>query len=205
MKKYKGSFTLEAAVVMSSIIMILFAVLYAFMIMYQNAVVTYAASYAAQQGAITWVNSGLKTDDGSGDYVSEIYYRIAEFGGGGNSSKKKENIKKCAEEKLKAGILPVKDGTVNVEFKNYVFQRQIHVEIKQNIPIPFSGIVKFFNGGEGFAISTKATAAVPEPAEYIRNCDYAVEAATSLVDYVNKKLHISDGFEKIKSAIAALK
>lgn len=91
-----------------------------------------------------------------------------------------------------------------MEFKNYVFQRQIHVEVKQNIPIPFSGIVKFFNGGRGFVISAKAVAAVPEPTEYIRNCDYALETATVLINYLNEKIHISDGFEKIKSAIGAL-
>lgn len=205
MQKYKGSFTLEAAIVMSSIIIVLFAILYAFMIMYQNVVVTYAASYGAQQGAITWVNSGLNIDNGSGNYNSEAYYRIAEFAGGGKVSTKKTKIENCVKEKLKAGILSSKDSTINVEFKNYVFQRQVHVEIKQNIPIPFSGIVKFFNGGKGFVISTKAVAAVPEPTEYIRNCDYAIETATVLINYLNEKLHISDGFEKIKSAIGALK
>lgn len=204
MKPLKGSFTLEAVVVMSSIIMILFAILYAFMIMYQNVIVTYAASYAAQQGAITWVNSGLNIDDGTGNYNSEIYYRIAEVVGDGKVSEKKTKIENCVREKLKAGILSSDDSTVNVELKNYIFQRQIHVEVKQNIPIPFSGIVKFFNDGQGFVISTKSIAVVPEPTEYIRNCDYAIETATVLIDYLNEKLHISDGFEKIKSAIGAL-
>lgn len=204
MKKDKGAFTLEAAIVMSSILIILCAVLYAFMLLYQNVVVTYAASYAAQQGAAAWVNSGLNIEDGSGSYRSEPYYRIAELVGGGHVAQKKQNIENCAREKLKSGILSVKDSVIHVEFKNYVFQRQIHVEIKQNIPIPFAQIAKFFNGGNDFSLSTKAVATVAEPAEYIRNCDYAVETATVLIAWVNEKFHISDGFSKIKSALGAL-
>lgn len=204
-KKYNASFTLEAAVVMSSIIMILFAVLYAFMIMYQNVIVTYAASYAAQQGAVTWVNSGLNINDGTGDYNSELYYRIAEFANTNKVKAKKQKIEECVKEKLKGGILSADNCEIKVDFKNYVFQRQIHVEIKQEIPIPFSGIVKYFNNGQGFAISTKAVAAVPEPTEYIRNVDYAVETATTLIKFIDKKLGISNGFEKFKSAIKELK
>lgn len=203
MKKTNGSFTLEAVIVMTTIIFILFAVLYAFMLMYQNVIVTYAASYAAQQGAVTWVNSGLDINTGEGNYNSEPYYRIAELAGGGSSGAKKTKIKSCAENKLKMGILPVKDNTVNVEFKNYLIQRQVQVEIKQTVPIPFGGIAKFFNGGNDFTIKTKSVAIVPEPAEYIRNVDYAIETATSLTKWINEKLHISDAFSKITSKIGS--
>lgn len=204
-KKYNGSFTLEAAIVMSSIIMVLFAVLYAFMIMYQNVIVTYAASYAANQGALTWVNSALDIDSGSGKYNSEPYYRIAEFAKSEKYRAKISKIENCAKEKLKEGILSSKKSEVNVEMKNYVFQRQVHVTIKQTIPIPFGGIVKFFNGGKAFEINTKAVAAVPEPTEYIRNCDYAIETVTVLANWINKKFKVTDGIDKIKSAICLSK
>lgn len=204
MRKIKGSFTLEAVIVVSSIIMILFAILYSFMIMYQYVIVTYAASYAAQQGASTWVNSALDINTGEGKYNSEVYYRIAEFAGGSLVQEKKNKIENCVKEKLSMGILSPKNSTVKVDFKNYVFQRQVHVEVKQDIPIPFSGIVKFFNGGNTFCIETKAVAVVSEPAEYIRNCDYVTELVTGLADWVGKKLGIgkNETLNKIKSAVS---
>lgn len=203
-RKYKASFTLEAAVVMSSILIILCAILYAFMIMYQNVIVTYATSYGAQQGASTWANNDLKVDGLKAEEKSDLglYYRIAEFGRGGNVPTKEDNIKECVIAKLHGGVFSAGDENVKVEFKNYVLQRQINVKVNQKIPIPFGGIVKFFRGGKDFEISTTATAVIPEPTEYIRNCDYAVETATSLIEFIDKKLGVSDGFEKFKSAIA---
>ena len=66
-------------------------------------------------------------------------------------------------------------ATIKVDFKNNILQRKVVVDIKQTIPIPFSGIVKFFNHGEQFTIKAKMEATVAEPTEYIRNIDYALE------------------------------
>ncbi len=207
-KSYKSSFTLEAVIVMSAILLILCAVLYAFMLLYQNIVTVYAANYAAQQGAVNWINSGIDMETGEGKYKEEIYYRIAEFAETKTVKNKKAKIEDMVKEKLKSGILSPKKSDIKVEFKNYVVQRQVQVEITQELPIPFSGIIQFFGGGKPFEISTKAVAVVPEPAEYIRNIDYIGEIATSLLDWVKEKLNLgSDGeaANKMEDALKTVK
>lgn len=61
-KSSKGSYTVEATIVISSLLIALCAVMFAFMLMYQNVVIIYAASYGAQQGARSWVDTGISID-----------------------------------------------------------------------------------------------------------------------------------------------
>lgn len=178
--KQKGSFTIEATIVISAMLIALCAVMYAFMIMYQNVVIIYAASYGAQQGARSWVNSGISLDGSIRGYNSEIYSGVVEVFGGDLVNTKKQNIKAAVNEKLKMSVFSTDSAIVKIDFENNILQRKVIVDIKQTIPIPFSEIVKFFNHGEAFALKAKMEATIVEPAEYIRNIDYAVEWICSI-------------------------
>lgn len=187
-RKLRGSYSIEATIVISTILIALCAAMYAFMIMYQNVVVIYAASYGAQQGARAWVNTGIKIDGTERNYNSEVYYDITEIFGGGGVAVKKEKIEKAVEDKLKMSVFSAKDAEIKVDFDNYILYKRVTVEINQKIPIPFSGIVKFFNNNETFAITAKIEAAVTEPTDYIRNIDYAVE----WIKFAGEKMSKSD-------------
>lgn len=185
-RKSRGSYTIEAVIVMSSVLMAIFAVFYSFMLMYQNVVVMYAASYGAQEGAAAWANASR---DISGKEVAveknTLYDGIAELVGGGGMKNKKSDIEKCVKEKLKMGVYNVDDIDVKVGFDNNILQRQVTVEITQTVPIPFSGLFEYF-GGEKFKFHAKTAAVISDPAEYIRNIDYGSEWLKRL-------------FEKVKS------
>lgn len=184
----KGSYTVEATIVLSTVLIALCAVMYAFMIMYQNVVIMYAASYGAQQGARSWVNTGVSVDGKAWNHNSELYSGIAELAGGGNTGAKKDRIKSAVNDKMKLSIFSTRTATVNVDFKNNILQRKVVVEIKQKIPIPFSGIVKYINNGNAFEIHAKMEAAVAEPTEFIRNVDYAIEWIQSTGEWMKKTL-----------------
>ena len=180
----RGSFTIEATIVMSALLILIVTIYYAFMAMYQYVIVTYAAAYGAQQGAAAWVNQGEGLEGAA--YDDGIYYRLGELGGGGNE--KTESIRRAVEEKLEGGVL-FTDGTViDVNFENTLLQRKIVVRVKQNINIPFATILKYFTDSGEFAIETQSSAVIAEPAEYIRNIDYVKELATGLLDWIGKKL-----------------
>lgn len=194
-KALRGSYTIEATIVMSTVLIATCAVMYAFMIMYQNVIIMYAASYGAQQGARSWVNTGISMDGSVRNYNSELYNDIAEATGGGKINEKKENIKKTIKGKMKLSIFSTSNAEINVDFKNNILQRKVIVEIKQKIPIPFSGIVKYFNNGNPFEIKAKIEATVVEPTEYIRNIDYAVEWVKTLGGWLKKSLGENAGSE----------
>lgn len=172
--KSKGSYTIEAVIVMSSVLMAIFAVFYSFTLMYQNVVIMYAASYGAQQGAMAWENTGIDIDGKSREYNEALYDRILEIGGGGHMSEKKNNIEQCVREKLKMGIFNVNKINVKVDVNNNILQRKITVEVSQDVPILLSGIVKYF-GGDTMMLHAKTSAVIDDPAEYIRNLDYVME------------------------------
>lgn len=174
---------------MTAILMILFAVMFAFMLLYQNAVLIYAATYSAQQGAEFWSNSGRNIDTGAGYTEDNLYFRIQELNSNDSLvASKKQKIETAARDKLARGILSPKKTTINVTFENNLLQRTITVDISQQIPFPFMGIAKYFgNHNEGLVLRAKAKSTVSEPAEYIRNIDLAMEYVQRFTEVISIK------------------
>lgn len=189
MKTRKAAYTLEAVIVMSTIIFIIFAILSAFLLIYQNAVMFYVATQAAQEGAVMWTDNAHDLDGTvSGTDSQGLYYRIGELAGG--NSQKEERIRSWAEERL-AAMTPdtlVGSGAASVEakFHNYVVRRVVEVRITKEVDIPFREIAQYF--GADLDMTVMARASTAEPAEFIRNVDYAIELTTELWGMVKGKL-----------------
>lgn len=188
----KGSYTIEAAIVMGTIIMIVFAIIAAFLLLYQNVVITYIAQQAAQQGAAMWSDMSIQMD-GRREGVDDQgrYYRLDELSDTGDRTEEKKNkIKSWAEQKLKEMIPQSMVGNgaeqVTVEFENTFFQRFVTVEIKKDVDIPIAGIAQYF--GNDLDISVRVRAAVSEPAEYIRTLDLGVLLAQDVWDLIKDKI-----------------
>lgn len=183
MKKRHGSYTVEAVIVMSTIIFIIFAIISAFLLLYQNAVMYYIASQAAQEGAVMWTDMSHDLDgNASGEDEQGLYYRISELWGGGDVGAKKAAIKSWAETKLREmtpnTIIGSGAETVTVEFHNYVIRQVVEVEITKEIDIPFKEIARYFQ--EDLDMHVKVQASAAQPAEFIRNIDYGVELSKEL-------------------------
>lgn len=185
--KMKGSYTIEAVVVMSTVLIALFAVLYAFMLLYQNVVIIYAASYGAQQGARSWINTGISMDGYSYEYDTTLYSDVAELFDGGQTDEKKKRVEDCVREKLKKSVINSKSAEIKVDFDKNIFKRKVTVEINQKVPIPFSGIAKYFNKGKPVSLNAKMEAIVPAPEDFIRNIDYAYAWVTAFKDWIEDK------------------
>lgn len=200
MKKQRGSYTVEAVIVMSTIIFIIFAIISAFLLLYQNAVMYYVASAAAQEGAVMWTDMAHKDYlDGraSGTDGQSLYYRVGELFGGGSVEEKKSVIKTWAEKQL-AGMTPntlIGSGaeTVEVEFHNYFVHQVVEVRITKEINIPFKEIAQYFS--EDLDLHVAVQASVSEPAEFIRNVDYGLELSRELWKMVKGSI---DGLFKSK-------
>lgn len=198
--KEKGAYTVEAAIVMSAILFIIFAIISAFLLLYQNVVMTYVAQQAAQQGAVLWTDTSIQMDGTRvGADNQNIYYRIGEIGGGGaQTNGKKAKIEEWAKKRM-AQMIPnsiVGNGEekICVKFENTIFQRFVVVEIQKKVDIPIAGIMQYFN--KDLNMSVKVRAAVSEPAEYIRTVDLGYLISSEIWGMIQGKL--GDIMEKFK-------
>lgn len=194
MKSQRGSYTLEAVIVMSTLIFIIFAIISAFLLLYQNVVMYYVATQAAQEGAVMWTDTAHDLDGHTtGVDTQSYYYRIAELFGGGGVAEKEQTIKNWAEDKMKE-LMPgtlIGSGaeSVSVNFSSQwekLFMRTIEVKITKEIDIPFKQVAQYF--GADLDLTVIAKASVAEPAEAIRNIDYALQLAQEMWSVVSDKL-----------------
>ncbi|MCX7710833.1 MAG: hypothetical protein N2484_13420 [Clostridia bacterium] len=75
----RGSFTIEGALVISAVLLVLCLLIFSFMFLYQKAVLTKTASYVAQQGAEIWADSRKVVENGHYDSTQSrdgLYYHI---------------------------------------------------------------------------------------------------------------------------------
>ena len=182
-KKEKGSYTIEAVIVMSTIIFIIFAVISAFLLLYQNAVMYYVATQAAQEGAVMWTDTAHDLEGNvSGTDNQGLYYRLGEAIGNDRTNEKTKKIKSWAEKKLKEmtpGTL-IGSGAEHVEvtYSGYFVTKILSVKITKEIDIPFEEIARYF--GADLDMSVTAKASIAEPAEFVRNVDYGIELGKEL-------------------------
>ena len=195
--------TIETTIIISTIIFIIIALMFSFMLMYQKALLAKTATEVAQQGAEIWVDSSKQIENGDFGIdkgKDSIYYRIfddslftgkkysitinslAEFKALISQSPDKETIqeqkflkmKKLILSELGRGILKPSKTKVDIEFSN-IIQRKIEVNLTQNIKIPIGFLTKFFGNKASIDLSFKGVAIVAEPSENIRNIDLGME------------------------------
>ncbi len=201
-KRQKAMFTLEATIVVPTILIAIFAVLYAFQVLYQNAVLEYAVSYGSSRGAMMWdydgssknfidgtVGDKRKTNKGRPD----LYFDL--FGS-------KESEVQYIQEKTKEIVdsLTFIGGNVTVEavYNSSFLGSSIDVSATQEINAPFRNIMVYFGNGDGMSISAQSSASLYDPDEFIRNADYIYELTKSIIDEVKGKIDaISDKTSEI--------
>lgn len=186
-KKHKAAFTLEAAIVMPTILIAIFAVLFAFQLIYQHVVIEYAASFGAGRGALYW---GYKMDSvdfikGTAGEKEGLYYSTAEILGlkGADIAKKKEKIKSETQEVIKKLTIIGGNADVKVDYNKSLLGQNVVVEVNQEINVPFKMLLTYFNGGD-MKLTARSTASLYNPDEYIRNIDYAYELSKTIIDKV---------------------
>ncbi len=77
-------------------------------------------------------------------------------------------------------VLKPKSTKLRITYTNNALRGRLSVEIIQEIKVPLGGIKAFFDGKDTLTLNGQSTAAVIEPAEYIRNIDLAIELSKRL-------------------------
>ena len=97
--------------------------------------------------------------------------------------------------KIENAVLKPESTKVKLLYSNNGIRGKLTVEIIQEIKVPLGGMKKFFDGKATLSLVGSSSAAVEEPAEYIRNVDLAVELSRRFGD----KLDLKGMLESIKA------
>lgn len=160
-RKNAGYMTVEATVVVSVMLLVVMALIYSFMLMYQFELVQHATTVGAERGATAFVIATREAFDGN-DMSTVV-----------------TETKKTVEGILKKSMISVKDTQISVDKvkTGLPFSTGIRVSIHQDAKVPLLG---FFNDLGLTKIGIYDSVAVAEivaPQDTIRNTDLGVDIA----------------------------
>ncbi len=105
--------------------------------------------------------------------------------GGSLPGQKAALIGEALSKRIEGSVLKPKNTKVRITYTNNIIRGRLTVEILQEIKVPLGGIKAFLDGKDTLTLSGRSTAAVTEPAEYIRNIDLALELSKKLKSELN--------------------
>jgi hypothetical protein len=199
----RGSFTVEASIIVPIMILSIAAVIYMGLLLYQRTIVQSAAETAAGDGAAAW-SSGVgaigtgKVSGGSFDKV-KLYRRIYDS----EMEKRLELIRSHAEALAVRGeLLKPAETVIQAEIKDYAVCRKLVVSITKSYILPLGNILKIFGGSGKIVISVKAASMLDEPVELIRTTDFILDLEKKLEE---KNPEIKNLGEKTRNTMNDIK
>ncbi len=107
--------------------------------------------------------------------------------GEGLPGKKAALIASALGRKIENSVLKPESTRVKLIYSNNGIRGRLTVEIIQEIKVPLGGMKKLFDGKATLSLAGSSSAAVTEPAEYIRNVDLAVELSRRFGEQLDLK------------------
>ncbi|HOM03328.1 MAG TPA: pilus assembly protein [Acetivibrio sp.] len=199
-KDNTGSFTVEATIIVSTVILTMFALILVSEFLYQKSCIQTIADRTAQRGAEIW-NSPSK-DMIFGQIVLDnmddldLYWRIWESKS--SKSKKEEKIESYAGYLLKESIIfgkPLEMEITSGIVEDYIVYKKLRVSVKAKYKNPFLSLLRVFGINNTITIKAHSDAIINEPVEFIRTTDFAVD----VVREVDNKMFEGKGGEIVKN------
>ncbi|MCR4441959.1 MAG: hypothetical protein QHH10_07240 [Peptococcaceae bacterium] len=179
--KEEGSFTVEAALVFTVLVLAFAFLTAALLILYQQVLLNRTAAAAAEAAAALWpegegLYEGLfpVLDEASLEAPAEENADPAEKTG---RLFIEQSIQSVVYQRLAGGVIKPVKTTAVLNIKNGLLTRNVLVVITQEINVPGGKILSFFGGRKTLPLSGKGTASIIKPAQYIRNVDLTLEYA----------------------------
>lgn len=189
----KGSTTIEAILVIQVLLLSLTILLFSFVLMYHQTMLSRAALLASQEGARIWLQDNnlyyrLFEDDplrGNQDYV-RVYPgcptadTLLPADNRGFYEEKFRQIEKFALPYLSRPLRLPEATTIEIHYENGFLTRKLTVALSQEMSIPLGVLIKFFNGKETVTLKGTGSAVITHPPELIRSLDLALEYGTKV-------------------------
>lgn len=177
-KGEKGSFTVEATIVLSAVLFCIVAVVYFCLLLFQQSYLQDVADRTAERGAALWKSPAkdLFIAKLSTEGLKDINPYWVFFG-----YKEGDRVEKFAQLQVNAfSLFKSSEPKITVEPVNYVVFQKLRVTVSQSYKIPGANILKSFGLKNDFTISANAEVVVQEPAEFIRNTDFVIDTGKEI-------------------------
>ncbi len=177
----RGSTTVEAAVIVPTIILSILAVIYIGLLLYQKSAIQSAAEMAAEAGATAWV-SGV-CEIGTNKMTPEDFDKIKLYRRIFDSGKEARlNSIEAYAVYLSSQNELIKSKNIEAEavIKNFVLFKRLEVTVKKQYSIPLGNFLSVFGASGEITIASKAVASIDEPAEFIRTADYIIDIGKNI-------------------------
>jgi hypothetical protein len=227
-RRNKGSSTIETALIISAILLILASMVYSSLILYQKLLLSKTAQYIAQQGAMVWTDNAKNIYNGSmkektgGMSMGELYYQLLDDSmlsgrkiienidissdtltsqGVDNNSlqdRKLIKMKDAIRLELSKGLLKPSLTKLEIDYSNILIKRKIDISIKQEIKLPFGPLKKALSGKDTITLIGTGAASIEEPEEFIRNSDLLIEYVSGSGAVSSLSQKINDLKDKLK-------
>lgn len=185
LKRNNGSTTIEAALIFPLIFLSIIALIYVSIFLYEQAYIKSLADRAAERGAAIWKNpkSDMTISLVKLEHFKENdpYWKIYDS----QKKLKEEKIEQYLRASLKEySILQSRDkkapmNTTDIEFsaklKNYIVYKKLVVTIEKKFKLPIGDALTVFGIDNTVVIQAKTEALINEPAEFVRNTDFAID------------------------------
>lgn len=181
----KGSFTIEATIIFSILFLVIISILYMCLMLYQQVYLQTFVDRLAFRAANNWSHPskdmmfGFVEPDGLNS--NSLYWRIYETDS--STTHKIQNVKKFGE--YEYGRHSLLFGNSNIEFdvkvkKELLVHHRIVVSAKTTVTNPVGKLLLALGMGEVLEFSATSDAMVNEPAEFIRNVDFAIDTVREI-------------------------
>lgn len=198
-RKYKGSMTIEASLVMPLVFVVIAALIYIGIILYQKVYLQSLADFLAERTAATWSSSnkdiltGQRTADQSKD---SLYTALYDYEKGTKMEKLQDFCDKYMD---KYSILKsASTNKIKPEVTNYIFYKKVTVDINASYKVPGGGIFRIVGMNSGaIPINIKSESIVNDQVEFIRNTDFIIDTANKLAETNGTANSILTGYDKL--------
>ena len=201
-KSRKGSFTVEASIVLPVVLTIVITFVYFCMLFYQKTYVQAMADLAAQNAAGMWdsPHKDMFLQQIDIEEIKDIrpYWRIYDT--------ERKNKEKKVDEFIKYSILKYslfKSETnfqVKTRVEDSILYKKVIVEVTHAYKLPAGSLLKAFGLKTDYEIKAHSQSVINDPSEFIRNTDFVVDLTNQItdgkVDTVKKNL--SDMAKKLE-------
>lgn len=180
-KSQKGSTTVEAALLTPVIILSIVALVYMGLILCERCSMQAAADYASEAGSAAWKHTSAEEGTGkvyAADLGNEaLYWRIRDTN---HDIKNKKSV--AAAYYYKYSQMAVKSGSRETEsdVSDCIVYKKLGVELEQQFHIPVPGFMSIFGLDSDLGLKVRSESTINEPAELIRNIDFAADVEKEL-------------------------
>lgn len=195
----RGSFTVEAALIMPIVIFVVITLIYIIFYLHDMTYLKTQANTLSEKGAKSFVYKGRQIENGAIDYsvINDrwIYWRFTEDYGA-----ELVQVENYASTLLEKGFFQIREEEVELtmEVDKGLLGNDFLVTLEAPFHTPFRFVNYLISQGKPISIRVDSKARVPETAEFIRN--------SQMIDQMTDRLTIiKEGKEKYDEGIEELK